>query len=137
VRWIVLALAVGCGGGEAASDTGDEVVDTASTPTVDTAGIDTGEPGAADTFCRDNPVTTWENFGSGFVTQHCQSCHAVGAQERNGAPDDVTFDDEQQVAIFADRVLARVVDDATMPPQGGVTDDERHLVEVWLRCWLP
>lgn len=91
------------------------------------SGQDTG-------FCTDAPVTTWDNFGAGFVTQNCQSCHASTADNREGAPEDVFFDSSDDVAAHADRMLVRVVDEPTMPPQGGVSDDDRYRFEVWLRC---
>lgn len=138
MRWAtLLALAVACGGGggddQPTADTGTTGDDTLL---VDTA-VDTSPPvGSLTTFCDEQPVTTWENFGAGFMTQHCQSCHASGAQERNGAPDGVVFDTEDDVVAFGERVLVRVVDDGSMPPQGGPTDDERYLVDVWLSCGL-
>jgi uncharacterized membrane protein len=95
----------------------------------------TGDTGTADSFCADAPVTTWDNFGAGFVTQHCQACHASSAPERNGAPTDVSFDTEDDVWMWADRILTRSAGEAPdMPPQGGVDEDDRYLLEVWLTC---
>lgn len=95
----------------------------------DGAGDDTG-------FCGTAPVVTYANFGEGFMTQNCQSCHASTASNRNGAPDQVVFDTLDDVLGQADRILARSVgDDATMPPSGGVSEDDRYLLEVWLTCW--
>lgn len=99
-----------------------------------TGTADTGDTGMAPSLCDDAPVVTWENFGAGFVTQNCQACHASGAVARNGAPEAVTFDSEEDTLSFAERILSRVVDTPTMPPQGGVTDDDRYFTEVWLRC---
>ncbi len=88
------------------------------------------------TICEDAPApVTWENFGRGFVTERCQSCHASTALDREGAPEAVVFDTEEDVWQWADRV--RVVagqDDPVMPPQGGVEEDDRYLLEVWLSC---
>lgn len=84
--------------------------------------------------CADLPVTTWDNFGAGFVTQSCQTCHSSTSPNRLGAPEDVTFDDAEQVWAQADRVLQRVVTDADMPPQGGVTEEDRRRLDIWLTC---
>ncbi|MEQ1503657.1 MAG: hypothetical protein ABMB14_15570, partial [Myxococcota bacterium] len=86
--------------------------------------LDSGDTGATGTGdpCADAPITTWDNFGAGFVTQHCDTCHASTTPNRHDAPVDVTFDDEDQVWAWADRILARAAgDEATMPPQGGVS----------------
>jgi uncharacterized membrane protein len=96
----------------------------------DTAGAE-----VSGTECDDAPVTTWENFGAGFVTENCQACHASTTHERFGAPADVTFDTEEETLAWADLVLARVAGDSpTMPPQGGVVEDDRYRVRIWLGC---
>jgi len=123
-----------CGGGEEAAD--DTEVDTGTLAldsglaTADT--VDTGA--AAGDVCADAPVTTWENFGAGFITQNCQSCHASTAAERNGAPETVTFDTEEQALAWGNQILARVTVSEDMPPQGGLSDDQRQLVVYWLEC---
>jgi uncharacterized membrane protein len=86
-------------------------------------------------ICVDAPTVTWANFGAGFITQHCQACHASSTPDRHGAPESVLFDTEEQVWALADRILARAVGEApTMPPQGGVSEDDIYLLEVWLTC---
>ena len=96
-------------------------------------GSNTGDTGVDP--CADAAITTWETFGAGFVTQHCQPCHASTTNERQGAPDTVTFDTEEEVLAQADRILARATgDDPDMPPEGGVGADDRYLLEVWLSC---
>lgn len=87
-------------------------------------------------YCEDAPRLEWENFGDGFITQNCQPCHASTAVDRYGAPDDVTFDDEEETLAWADRILARAAgDDADMPPAGGVDAADREKLEIWLTCW--
>ncbi|MEQ1569956.1 MAG: hypothetical protein ABMA64_30260 [Myxococcota bacterium] len=116
VRWVPAAMAMAaCGGADEQPDTG--AVD--DRPAI----------------CVDAPGVGWDNFGSGFVTQYCDACHAAGVADRHGAPAEVTFDDEDQVWAWADRIVVRSVGvEATMPPQGGVDEDERYLLEVWLTC---
>ena len=91
----------------------------------------------ADTgLCADAPVVTYANFGEGFMTENCQPCHASTTLDRNGAPEDVSFDTLDDVLGHADRILARSAgDDAQMPPSGGVSADDRYLLSLWLTCW--
>lgn len=96
-----------------------------------------GETGTADLegICVDAPVVTYANFGAGFMTQHCQACHASTTLDRHDAPESVTFDDETSVLAWADRIIARTIgEEASMPPQGGVSEDDLYLLEVWLTC---
>ncbi len=100
------------------------------------AACDGGEGDATpDPLCDGAPVTTWDNFAAGFVTQNCQGCHAASAPDRHDAPVDVTFDTEEEALRWADRVLATATgDEPSMPPRGGVSDDDRYRLEVWLSC---
>jgi uncharacterized membrane protein len=112
VRWIhalaAAAAIAGCGGGSAS---GDDV-------------------------CQDTAVLTWDNFGEGFLVTNCQGCHASTAADRHDAPADVTFDTRDEALARADRILARTTSDPpTMPPGGGVSDEDRHKVTVWLTCF--
>lgn len=93
------------------------------------------EDTAVDALCDEAPVTTYDNFGQGFMLQHCQSCHASSSENRYDAPEDVTFDDQAQVQEQADRILARVTgEQPSMPPQGGVEEADRLRLEQWLSC---
>ncbi len=93
------------------------------------------EPGTAE-FCADQPVVTYDNFGAGFLVENCQSCHASTAPDRQEAPEDVTFDTLEDVQEQIPTILIfSTGEDPEMPPEGGVDEDERHLLEVWLRCW--
>lgn len=95
---------------------------------------ETGDTGAG--ACADAPVVTYDNFGKGFLTESCQSCHASTSPNRNGAPESVVFDTEADVAAHADTILLVATGDAPrMPPEGGVSDDDRYLLEVWLTCY--
>ncbi len=102
---------------------------------------DSGRPAAEDTgtiapLCVDAPVVTWSSFGEGFMTQNCQSCHRTTSTDRRGAPVDIVFDTQRDVLDQADRILARATNiEPSMPPSGGVSEDDRYLLEVWLTCW--
>ncbi|MCB9761629.1 MAG: hypothetical protein H6739_17425 [Alphaproteobacteria bacterium] len=96
---------------------------------------DTADSAEVAALCVDAPVVTWENFGAGFISRECQACHGSNAENRNGAPEEVTFDAVNEVWFRADEVIARAAgEDATMPPQGGIEADDRYKLEVWLTC---
>lgn len=100
-----------------------------SAPTGDTA---SDQPA----ICVGAPVVTWDNFGSAFLIQSCDACHAATAPDRQGAPESAVFDTEEQALALADRILARAAgDEPTMPPMGGVSEDDRTLLEIWLTCY--
>jgi hypothetical protein len=99
-------------------------------------GGETAEP--VDPLCVEAPVVTYNNFGEGFMVESCQSCHASTAPDRVGAPESVSFDNVEQCWTWRDRILARAAgDEPTMPPLGGVDEDERLLLQIWLTCAEP
>ncbi len=109
----------------------------ADDPLTDSAPEETALSDTADTAdpCFEVPLIDWNTFGQSFILHNCQGCHASYTENRHDAPEDVTFDSVDQVWTLADRVLARATgDSATMPPQGGVTDDDRTRLEWWLLC---
>ena len=98
---------------------------------------DGDDSGGADALCQDAPVVTWDYWGQGFLTESCQSCHASTSADRNGAPTDVSFDTEADVWTHRDAILAAATGtEPRMPPRGGVSDDDRQLLTIWLTCWL-
>ena len=109
MKFLPSMLLLGCGSVERVEDTGIDV-------------------------CEVSPVVTWENFGHGMVVERCQSCHSSTTDNRNGAPESVYFDTEAATLSHADRILVRVVDEQTMPPQGGIEPDDLERIELWLRC---
>ncbi|MES2644925.1 MAG: hypothetical protein V4850_35895 [Myxococcota bacterium] len=116
---------------DSAGDADSADIDTNDTD--DTAPIDT-----AAAFCDGVPTLAYTNFGEGFLRESCQGCHASTAPERFGAPEAVTFDTVDDAWTWAARILARSTGDApTMPPQGGVSADDRTRLAWWLRCGTP
>jgi uncharacterized membrane protein len=116
---IALLLILGCGDGSEGEDTSTTV------PT-----------GA----CHDAPVLTWENFGQGFVLEHCQSCHAAAAPYRsqtdNPPPETVTFDTHEQTVALRTLILATAAGETpSMPPRGGVAEIDIDKLDIWLNCW--
>jgi hypothetical protein len=119
--------ALGCGGDKANDQTeGDD------------GGGDSG--GAVDSGtvlpgCAGEPVVTWANFGQGFLREQCQACHASTVVNRGDAPADVIFDTEADAVRLAARIEARALGEPpSMPPEGGVSDTDRALLDLWLRC---
>jgi uncharacterized membrane protein len=95
------------------------------------------DDGGTSGACSDDvPLQTWETFGKGFLTAHCQGCHASTAEERYEAPEDVVLDTQADAQDWADRILARASgDDADMPPAGGPSADDKERLRVWLTCY--
>jgi len=86
--------------------------------------------------CADAPVVTWETFGQGFLTERCQACHASTATDTYGVPAGVHFDTQEQArALSASILRVATGEDPSMPPQGGVTADDRERLRIWLTCW--
>lgn len=86
--------------------------------------------------CERDPPLTYENFGEGVLDRHCLSCHSthVRTSLRGGAPDDVNFNTWDEVVFWAPRILARSVDQDTMPPTGTMLPNERDRLGEWLTC---
>ena len=123
----ILALVVGGG----CFPVAEEVPDAPAHDSGDDTGaptVDTGPP------CEPTLAVTWDNFGHSFVLTHCQGCHASAATDRFGAPESVSFDDEAETLAQAQAIWDAVLTRGSMPPAGGLTDDERTLVEQWLLC---
>jgi uncharacterized membrane protein len=89
-------------------------------------------------FCRDTPVVNYENFGRSFLTESCDGCHAATSVDRHDAPDGVTFDTVEEAWRWDERILARAASaEPDMPPQGGVSEDDRIRLQWWLLCAEP
>ncbi len=100
--------------------------------TADAERTDTADP------CADAPYASWESFGAGFLTESCQTCHAASSPDRHGAPENVTFDTAADAWSWAERILVTTLGEApTMPPQGGLDDADKVLLDAWLTCGTP
>jgi hypothetical protein len=124
------SAADGGGATDGGSDGGGAADGGSDSGSSDSGGLDT-----ASTFCDEGPTITWANFGNGFLIENCNGCHAATAVNRFGAPEDITFDTVDEVWAWATIVLAVATGDKpSMPPTGGVVDDDRLRLEYWLRC---
>lgn len=86
--------------------------------------------------CPPASELTYDNFGGPFLDSYCQRCHASAADDRNGAPSSITFDDADEVRSHRERIFARAAGDNTSMPPG--PDDppaaERDMLAEWLAC---
>lgn len=86
-------------------------------------------------WCDDAPVTTWDNFGRGFLVENCQGCHASASLDRHDAPLEFVFDTPEDVVTHRQAILdiaAGIF--PQMPPAGGVAAEDRARLEAWLTC---
>lgn len=56
-------------------------------------------------WCDDAPVTTWDNFGRGFLVENCQGCHASASLDRHEAPLEFVFDTPEDVVTHRQAIL--------------------------------
>ncbi|MFT5583353.1 MAG: putative membrane protein [Cognaticolwellia sp.] len=82
------------------------------------------------------PTVTWDSFGQSFLITHCQGCHASTSPQRYGAPEGLSFDTREQSAELQSSIERTVLDQESMPPAGGLNDDERELLAQWLACGI-
>lgn len=107
----------------------------------DSASMDSGTASfIAGRDCPPESFLTWENFGEGFMLDHCTGCHSqlLGESQRANAPLDVDFNTQVQVQDQIDRIYARSGDaNDTMPPVDTIRAEERILLGDWLACGAP
>ena len=88
--------------------------------------------------CVDIPTITYANFGEGFLLENCQGCHSSSTVNRHDAPEEVTFDSVEEAWNWSAVILAvAAADEPSMPPNGGITDDDRTRLEWWFSCAAP
>jgi hypothetical protein len=127
---LLFVVAAGaCGGGGADSGGGPEK---AGGPGQDSAPEGHALEGLVD--CLAEPEVSWSGWASGFFLTHCQGCHAATTPDRRGAPEGVDFDAEPLALQWREPIYDRVVVDQDMPPAGGLTADDLHLITVYLAC---
>ncbi len=90
--------------------------------------------------CPEDSFLTFENFGAMFFLNYCTGCHASGlpADQRQGAPVEVNFDDIGDIRQWDGVIWGRAADqNTTMPPLGVPPADEREMLGEWLACGAP
>ena len=88
-------------------------------------------------ICDDDLPLTWDNWGDGFFASYCRSCHSESTKQRYGAPDSVDFDDVEDVQLWAERIHVRTIAEQTMPPGGGVLEEDLEFLSQYLQCLEP
>ncbi len=101
-----------------------------------------GTPTGA-TCPTDNPPT-YDGFAKPFMAEYCTGCHSVDATNRYGAPSNMNFDTEADLAQHAadiDEESAEgpaatntAMPDMSGPVHGAPTADERVLLGQYLAC---
>ena len=106
-----------------------------STTTQDSSSVTTDTGTDA---CADIPIVSYANFGEGFLLENCQGCHASTSANRHDAPEDVSFDSVEEAWTWSTVILAVATgDEQSMPPNGGITDDDQTRLEWWFGCAAP
>ena len=77
---------------------------------------------------------SYEEWTEGFLRGKCQPCHAIASPNRYGAPPNVYFDTKEASLFWAESIRRTTLDEESMPPSGGVTEDEKELLRRWLDC---
>ena len=82
---------------------------------------------------------TYESFGRGFLSTHCNHCHNAAEGKRHGAPESFRFDTIDDVRTHRARIFVRsAASNVTMPPGPDDPDsEEREALAEWLACGAP
>ena len=84
-------------------------------------------------YCEEPPLYT--DWTEGFLKGKCQPCHGINSPNRYGAPANVYFDSEEASLYWIDAIERSVLESESMPPNGGVTEDDKALLRLWLDCY--
>ena len=101
------------------------------------AGSCAGADQDTDNGCDTAIPVSWDGWAEGFFRTYCTSCHGADTTDRWGAPEGIDFDTEADVAQWAQSIEISVLEEGTMPPAGGVYDEDLILLETYLRCVVP
>ncbi len=116
---IILALSTSFGGG-LACDVDDETGEGDELPSVDCNAVEVP---------RFEDMTVWNS---------CVGCHSstLSGAGRQGAPGDFDYDTHER-ALFDPFETAEVVVEGEMPPGGGLSAEDRALINTWAQCGAP
>jgi len=131
VGWLCAALlfVVGC-------DPDDDDGPGKKDKTTETS-VATGDTGVVDPICE---TATWDIAAEPMLRSWCTPCHSstLEGADRSGAPEGMDFDTWENARPFAELIKSVAVpDDATMPPEGKVDEEERVWLGLWVDCGAP
>ena len=80
-----------------------------------------------------NELVTYVDDIQPLLETHCLLCHSADNQgvDRNGAPIGINFDTYEDIIIWVNETSLRI-QSGTMPPTGGIPQDERILFQRWI-----
>ena len=81
--------------------------------------------------CSDGP--TYETWAQGFFVSKCQPCHAPDARDVFDAPA-IELSTHEDILNQLHLIQDSVLNNQRMPPGGGLSDDERELLQQWVDC---
>ena len=89
--------------------------------------------------CPSGTSLSFENFGSSFFSNYCNTCHSVHIEEpkRVDTPLGIDFDTLQGIQIWRANILKTTITQKTMPPDNDVPVEELALLKEWLECGAP
>lgn len=81
---------------------------------------------------------SWETVGLPVLLGACTSCHAAGlvGEARHGAPEGLDLDSLAGARAWAEAVTA-AVEAGSMPPGGGLSEEDAARLIAWLGCGAP
>jgi hypothetical protein len=91
--------------------------------------------------CPKGTMTSYENFGSAFMSRFCLACHSVKVPPhlRAGAPVETNFDTGADVQRLRALIILRVsaAGKNPMPPTQEIPKAQRSILMEWLDCGAP
>ena len=93
-----------------------------------------------DLKCPKGTFLTYENFGAGFLSTYCLSCHSANVPEkkRSGAPLVANFDTALDASRYRALMLSKTQgNNPSMPPGQTLKAREKAAFAEWLNCGSP
>lgn len=90
--------------------------------------------------CPKGTYLTYENFGAGFLSTYCLSCHSAQMTEgkRGGAPLAANFDTAYDASRYRALMLTKTQgSNPSMPPGQILKPKEKAAFAEWLNCGAP
>ena len=76
---------------------------------------------------------SYEDWAEGFFLGKCLPCHSQDMRETFGAPD-IDMHSFETILDNLSIIHNSVLESERMPPGGGLSQEERSLLEQWLEC---